>query len=156
VWAKYSSAFLGLKIHSHVLFDFFSELEKPLGFGSDCSKLETAHVIARMNLYYDEGNHLYFHNVLYAAMRRALGDFGINKKTEAEKLMLKLITKEENSTKLTIKHHILKIQRKASGNYGNKRDEFLHAQVEKGNPFFSLMVMKRIITSWGKYAKAKR
>jgi hypothetical protein len=138
-----------------VIIDFFVDLGYPMGFDDDMPKLMIAKEVASMRLYYDETNHLYFHNVLYAAMKRAIGTFKpkINK-TLVDELLLKLIQRSEVETKNKIRQIIAKQRKKTSSLYGNQRKEFIaHSIVQNSNPFFSLMILRHILREWNRYTQ---
>jgi hypothetical protein len=49
-----------------------------------------------MDLYIDEGNHVYFYDVLYHTFKRAFGNFDLESGTVFNNLIIKLIEKEES------------------------------------------------------------
>ena len=77
VWATFSKQYQGVKINSSSLVHLLHNLEPPFGCkDTNEGSFELAKEILQFNLWMDEEDNVYFHEVLFALIRRTfkLGD----------------------------------------------------------------------------------
>ena len=111
-WPKYSYHFNGEKISSKRIIDLFYNLPEPLGYGAKGNKSLIAKEVMTMNLigyrgfhfiYKSDGSgHVYFNEVLFAAIKRFFQEKLSSDNGENNNNNLDHIAKVEADTKLEI------------------------------------------------------
>jgi hypothetical protein len=137
-WMNNTSSHEHYRMHKENLVKCMRELTNEFGLLSEYMEQNIVQFIGSMNLPMDSEGYVYFHDVLYAIMKKR---YSTSHKKNCNKHMLKLVRKEEH----TVKRALKKIREK----YLNNKQLLDRNQ----DTFLNSMFLKNILKKWRLYVE---
>jgi hypothetical protein len=146
VWVDYTSVqYRCVKIREKKLYEFFKKLPPPIGLPSDTPDGEMKKTMIKMGIRCDDG-YIYFNELLYRCMRRAYGNFKLNKRMQIIELktQYKILQKtlEAQNQAIKLKNHELFFEKML----GNSTAV---------NPFLQMMYYRISFRTWVKAMRSE-
>lgn len=154
IWSKFTNESKGARIHYSLLPKLMIELGPELGVLKDMHSEKIIKTLSVMDMNIDNDGFTYFHDMLYAVMRRKYAFKLLNRQGEVSQNRI-LLRNEETKTKIKIARLRMKSREKL-GKSGRLVTPLREITIKKGNTFISWMYLRMVFQALKKWKDRKK